>query len=56
MLGQVASLVTPDTLPAWQRALIARKYYGSERRGPGRPPVMEQIRSLVGRMAKENRD
>ena len=56
MLGEVASIVTPDTLLAWHRKLIARKYDGSDRRGPGRPPVMEKIRSLVVRMATENRD
>ena len=56
ILGEVASLVTPDTLLAWHRKLIARKYDGSERRGPGRPAVIEQIHSLVVRMATENRD
>ena len=56
VLGEVASIVTPETLLAWHRKLIARKYDGSDRRGPGRPPVMEKIRSLVVRMATENRD
>ena len=40
-LSEVASLVTPDTLLAWHRKLIARKYDGSQRRGPGRPRVMK---------------
>jgi hypothetical protein len=31
--------VTPDTLLAWHRRLIAQQYDGSARRGPGRPPV-----------------
>ena len=56
VLAEVASIVTPDTLLTWHRKLIARKYDGSQRCGPGRPPVREQIRSLVGRMATENRD
>ena len=56
LLAEVASIVTPDTLLAWHRKLIARKYDGSEQRGPGRPPVMEQIRSPIVRMATENRD
>ena len=56
MLAEVASIVTPDTLLTWHRKLIARKYDGSQRQGPGRPPVREQIRSLVVRMATENRD
>ena len=53
-LSEVASLVTPDTLLAWHRRLIARKYDGSQRRGPGRPRVMHQIRELVVRLAQEN--
>ena len=53
-LSEVASLVTPDTLLAWHRKLIARKYDGSPRRGPGRPRVMEQIREPVTRLAQEN--
>ncbi len=53
-LTEVASLVTPDTLLRWHRKLISRKYDGSQRRGPGRPRVMEQIRELVVRLAQEN--
>ena len=53
-LSEVASLVTPDTLLAWHRRLIARKYDGSQRRGPGRPRVMHRIRELVVRLAQEN--
>ena len=53
-LFDVASLVTPDTLLDWHRKLIARKYDGSQRRRPGRPRVMEQIRELVVRLAQEN--
>ena len=29
--------MTPDTLLRWYRKLIAKKYDGSHRRGPGRP-------------------
>ena len=56
LLAVVASIVSPDALLRWHRKLIARKYDGSKQRGPGRPPVMKQIRSLVVRMATENRD
>jgi transposase InsO family protein len=42
-------------LLAWRRALIARKYDGHLRRGPGRPPVTVEIREWVVRMATENR-
>jgi transposase InsO family protein len=56
MLRDIATIVTPDTLLTWHRALIATKYDGSARRGPGRPHVMPQIRALIVRMATENRD
>src|ERR1700745_1456760 len=42
-LREIATLVTPETLLAWHRKLIARKYDGSSRRGPGRPRVMNEI-------------
>jgi hypothetical protein len=54
-LMEIRSIVTPDTLLAWHRALIARKYDGHLRRGPGRPPVTAEIREWVVRMATENR-
>jgi transposase InsO family protein len=53
-LRKFATIAAPDTLLRWFRELIARKYDGSAKRGPGRPPVMEQIRELVVKMAKEN--
>jgi hypothetical protein len=37
LLAEVATIVTPETLLAWHRKLIARKYDGSGKRGPGRP-------------------
>jgi transposase InsO family protein len=56
VLREIATIVTPDTLLAWHRTLIARKYDGSTHRGPGRPQVMAQIRALIVRMATENRN
>jgi transposase InsO family protein len=53
-LRKFATIAAPDTLLRWFRELIARKYDGSAKRGPGRPPVMEQNRELVVKMAKEN--
>lgn len=55
-LAAVATIVTPETLLAWHRKLIARKYDGTARRGPGRPRTKSQIESLVIQMATENRD
>ena len=40
-LKEIADFVTPDTLLRWYRELIAAKYDWSQRRGPGRPRVME---------------
>ena len=56
ILQEVAGLVTPDTLMAWHRRLIAQKYDGSGNRGPGRPRTAAEIQSLVVRMAEQNRD
>lgn len=54
-LEEVATLVTPDTILAWHRKLIALKWtYKKKRMRPGRPPVMEQIAELAVRMAREN--
>jgi hypothetical protein len=55
-LRDIATIVSPDTLLAWHRRLIAHQYDGSARRGPGRPPVPAEIRALIVRMATENRD
>jgi putative transposase len=52
-LMEVACIVTPDTILRWYRRLIARKYDGSKRRGPGRPRTAEAIAELVVRMATE---
>jgi putative transposase len=56
MLQELTTLVTPATLLAWHRRLIAKKYDGSQQRGPGRPGTKDEIEKLVVRMATENRD
>jgi len=56
VLHELATLVTPETLLAWHRKLITRKYDGSRQRGPGRPRTRDEIQQLVVRMATENRD
>jgi putative transposase len=52
-LSQIATIVTPETILAWHRRLIAAKWTYPQRRG-GRPGVMLEIRQLVVRMAEEN--
>ena len=40
LLGEVATVARPDTILAWYRKLVARKFDGSKaRQGPGRPRV-----------------
>lgn len=56
LLKEVATLVTPETLLAWHRKLIANKYDGSAQRGTGRPKTAVEIETLVVKMAEENRD
>src|SRR3982750_3501416 len=55
LLAEVATIVTPETLLAWHRKLIAQKYDGSQKRGPGRPRTAGEIEALVVRLAEENR-
>src|SRR5207237_9316393 len=56
VLTEVAGIVTPETLLAWHRKLIARKCDGIAQRGPGRPRTAGKIEALVVRIAEENRD
>jgi putative transposase len=56
VLHELTTIVTPETLLAWHRRLIATKYDGSKQRGPGRPHTLDDIQQLVVRMATENRD
>ncbi len=54
LLREIATLFTPETILGWCRKLVARKYDGSRRRDPGRPPQPQEICELVLRMAGEN--
>ena len=53
-LGNIAGIVTPDTILRWSRRLVAKKYDGSKTRVPGRPRTKPDIAALVVRMANEN--
>ena len=53
MLDEIETLVTPDTLLAWHRKLIAEKWT-YPRKGLGRPRITQEIIDLVTRMAREN--
>jgi Integrase core domain len=55
-LGEVTATALPDTILAWYRRLIARKFDGSQaRRAPGRPRIDGEVEQLIVRMADENR-
>ena len=44
VLGEVANVARPDTILAWYRKLVARKFDGSKaRRSPGRPRVGKDL-------------
>jgi transposase InsO family protein len=54
-LAEVACVARPETILAWYRRLIARKFDGSKHRAhPGRPCIDPVIEALVVRMAQEN--
>lgn len=55
-LAEVMSVVKPETLLAWHRRLIAKKFDGSQhRRYPGRPRINPAIEKLIIQFAQENR-
>src|SRR5919107_5152962 len=54
-LKEVACVAKPDTILAWYRRLIARKFDGSKFRSyPGRPRISREVTDLIVQMAKEN--
>src|SRR5436853_806557 len=55
LLAEVATIVTPETLLAWHRRLIANKYDGTAQRRPGRPRTAVDTEQPVVRLAAENR-
>jgi putative transposase len=54
-LEEIATIVTPETILAWHRKLIAQKFDGSQQKALGRPKVSKELEGLVVRMAQENR-
>jgi putative transposase len=53
-LAAVAMIASPEAILCWYRDLVARKYDGSERRGPGFPKKRGEIAEMVLRVAREN--
>src|SRR5258706_3178389 len=53
-LAEISPIVTPDTLLRWYRELVAQKYDGSARAGPGRPGIAGEIQRGILEMASDN--
>jgi transposase InsO family protein len=52
----VTQIVRPETILAWHRKLVARKFDGSKNRSAlGRPPTPKSLEDLVLQMARDNR-
>jgi len=55
-LEEVAQMFRPETILAWHRRLVAKKFDGSQNRSfPGRPTTDDAIEELVLKFARENR-
>ncbi len=55
VLGEIGTIVTPDTILRWHRQLVARKWdYSHRRKNVGRPRVSPMIVELILRMARDN--
>jgi transposase InsO family protein len=55
-LEELAQIVRPETILAWHRKLIAKKFDGSKKRSAaGRPQTIQAIEELILKMARENR-
>jgi hypothetical protein len=46
-LAEVATIATSETILRWYRELVAKKYDGNQRRGPGRPRKRGKLAELL---------
>ena len=51
-LNEVAGIVKPETILAWYRKLVGKKYDGSKNRSPGRQRTSKEIADLVVMMSR----
>jgi hypothetical protein len=55
-LEELAQIVRPETILAWHRKLVAKKFDGTKNRSVlGRPPTPQSLEDLVLKMARDNR-
>ena len=55
-LEEVAQIVRPETILAWHRKLVAKKFEGTKNRSaPGRPSIPKSLEDVVLEMAQDNR-
>jgi hypothetical protein len=55
-LSEMAQIVRPETILAWHRKVVAKKFDGAKNRSAlGRPPTPKSVEELVLQMARENR-
>ena len=53
VLAEVSCIVTPDTILAWHRRLVALKWT-FHRRKLGRPPIADEVRALIVELARND--
>ena len=57
MLTEVCSVFSPATILKWHFKLVAMKYDGSQHRKKyGRPQITDELRNLIIKIARANRD
>ena len=55
-LSEICTVFSPDTILKWHRKLVAQKYDGSQCKKYGRPQITSELRELIIKIAKANRD
>jgi putative transposase len=57
LLGEICTVFSPATIMKWHFKLVAMKYDGTQHRKKyGRPQITDELRNLIIKLAKANRD
>jgi len=54
LLAEVACIVTPETILGWHRRLVALKWTFRRRDMLGRPPIADEVRVLIVKLARND--